>query len=100
MIKNNKIRQDYIFNSKNGRGKHKRTAMVVESSGKKHFVIVEKEMSLSELSHTLIHFDFLKGKTIDMINLDGGSSTALYSKEYSEMNYGTEKSLPILIGIK
>lgn len=38
------------------------------------------------------------GKKVTLLNLDGGSSVAYKSSEFPELNYGTTKNLPILLG--
>ncbi|MCA9385269.1 S-layer homology domain-containing protein [Candidatus Dojkabacteria bacterium] len=102
VLRNDEIQSDYIFNSKNGRGKHKRTLMgISDTDGReKMFITVRDEMSLNEIAHILLHLELFEGKQITVVNLDGGSSSVLYSKNFPELNYGTEKRMPILIGIQ
>lgn len=67
-----------------------RTFLVVEPSGEWYLGFVPGGMALAELGRTLQHVSLFSSR-FNTVNLDGGSSTAFASKEYS---YHTKSVLP------
>ena len=57
-------------------------------------------MALDELGHYLTSLAVFANKRLDVVNLDGGPSVALYVEKYPELNYNAEARLPILLGVK
>ncbi|NES18723.1 MAG: hypothetical protein F6K41_07275 [Symploca sp. SIO3E6] len=48
----------------------------------------------------LLTLSVFSGKTLHVVNLDGGTSTALYSQTNPELNLNEAAVLPILLGLK
>ena len=91
------VRQDaYISNSVNGSGEYLRTFFGVTTEGEVISGISTKKITLELLSDYLL--ETFKEKQITVINLDGGSSTALFLGESNAKNYGQFKILPVLLG--
>jgi len=100
IIKNNLINNTDINNSVNGLGKYYRSVIGITKSGKKFIAISTDLYLLNDLAVQLLKMDPLKNESIDVINLDGGSSTAIYSFENRDFTFGSFKVLPIVLGIK
>ena len=84
----------------NGTGAHLRTLLAMtEEDGMFYFIITRKPCGLEELGDHLLSYEIFAGKTLHVMNLDGGSSTALFSQDHPELNFNTERPLPILLGI-
>lgn len=95
------VRQDsYIANSLNGSGEYLRTFFGVTNEGEVISGITTKKITLELLSDYLLSLEVFKDKKITVINLDGGSSVALYLGESNPKNYGQFKILPVLLGFK
>lgn len=99
VIMSNRAEKDNIFNSKNGRIQRPRTLMGMTTNKEKHFFIFRYNYSLNEIADIMLHLDQFEGKNLSVINLDGGSSSAFYSSDYPQYNFGTEKRLPNLIAL-
>jgi hypothetical protein len=101
LIINQDIVQDKFINAAlNGTGDYIRSFLGYTNSGKLLFGITKKRMSLFELAEKLLKNPDLQSENITIINLDGGTSTALFSKDQSKINYGEFKTLPILLGFR
>lgn len=96
----NNLQSEFINNSANGTGEYLRSFLGTTSEGEVFVGITLKKYSLEDLADYLLELDIFKNKTINVINLDGGSSVSLYLGENSKFNYGQYKILPILIGFK
>lgn len=85
----------------NGKGAHLRTLLAfTEEDGMRYFIICRDLGPLENIGEHLLSLPVFKDKTLWAVNLDGGSSTALYSRDYPILNFNTERPLPILLGIK
>ena len=85
----------------NGKSSHLRTFLAyTEEDGMKYFIISRQVGSLALMAEHLLSLPLFAGKTLSVMNLDGGSSTALYSQNHPELNFNINRPLPILLGIK
>ena len=100
IIENGKAATEFIQSSINGLAKHRRTLMATIENSQLVLILVREKVSLDELAKYLLRLSIFKGKKLDVINLDGGSSTALYVKAIPRLNFNIEDKLPILIGVK
>jgi|GEM_PF-2443437 exopolysaccharide biosynthesis protein len=100
VVKNGVVVKKAISSSLNGLREAKRTLIGVTDDKHIYFIIVESDVDLIELGQYLLRLDIFKGKKLDVMNLDGGSSTALYSQNNPEVNYNSQAVLPFLLGIK
>ena len=105
IIRDNKLQIGEIQSSINGMGRHARTAFATVN-GTEHYVIVVRKpllspgMTLEELGQVLLDSDIFKG-SLDVVNLDGGSSTSLYLKNHPELSFHSGRQiLPILLCVK
>jgi hypothetical protein len=97
VIMANRAEKSNIFNSKNGRVQRPRTLIGMTSNKEKHLLIFRYNYSLNEIADIMLHLNQFEDKDLAVINLDGGSSSAFYSDEYPELNFGADKRLPNLI---
>lgn len=79
---------------------HYRTLLAIDSTKRKYLIAVPSKVNLIQLSEVLLDTDLFKNKKIDIMNLDGGSSTSIYSSTYTWLNYNINTRLPIWLGIK
>lgn len=78
---------------------HERTLlMVVEDE--LWFVTVRSKLNLWNIGNYIMNTPEFRHKSPDLINLDGGSSVVYYNARYTWLNYGIEKKLPLIFGIK
>lgn len=90
-----------IKRSINGMSSHLRTLLAyTEEDGMLYFIITRKVCTLPELGEHLLTLSAFKDKTLHVMNLDGGSSTALYSRNHPGLNYNVNRPLPIMLGLK
>jgi uncharacterized protein YigE (DUF2233 family) len=98
IISNNVIQDDYINNSINGNELAKRSLMGINERGEVFFIVTRKVFSLATLAEKLLEVEGL-GSKISIVNLDGGSSVAMYLSHKEEFQIGENKILPALIGL-
>jgi len=84
---------------------HKRTVLVLfEKSGVQDiwFLTVNEEETLAEVRNIVLREVRFIGTydTVQILNLDGGSSVAHMNYSHPELNIGRTKILPIVIGIQ
>ncbi|MBC8192535.1 MAG: phosphodiester glycosidase family protein [Candidatus Marinimicrobia bacterium] len=85
----------------NGKSAHLRTLLAyTEEDDMRYFIIARRIGSLEKMGEHLLSLPLFKGKALWVVNLDGGSSTALYSRDYPELNFNINRPLPILLGLK
>jgi len=90
-----------IHASINGEGSHLRTFLAyTEEDGIKYFIISRQTGQLDLMAKHLLSLPLFAGKTLSVMNLDGGSSTALYSRKHPELNFNVNRPLPILLGLR
>lgn len=101
VIYENTVDASSIQTSINGTGAHLRTLLATtREDGMIYFIISRQPCRLDELGEYLLSLDVFSGKTLDVMNLDGGSSTALYSRDHPELNFNVNRPLPVLLGIE
>lgn len=100
IIENNKIDTDSIDSSLNGNGKFLRNIFGYTDDGNFFIIITRRTYNLETLSETVLGLNEFKDKVINAINLDGGPSTAIYSKEFPEYNFQDDYRLPLILGVK
>ena len=90
-----------IGSSINGSGQHLRTLLAyTEEDSMRYFIITRELCRLDELGDYLLSLPLFAGKTLWVMNLDGGSSTALYVRDYPQLNFNMKRRLPIYLGVK
>lgn len=100
VIENNKLASEYIAACINGGRKAERTLLAALDDKLAYFIVVREKVNLTELGNFLLRIPLFKGKKLDVMNLDGGSSTSLYMSNFPQMNFKDSKQLPLLLGIK
>jgi uncharacterized protein YigE (DUF2233 family) len=98
IIENNVIQSDYITNSLNGNGAYRRSVLGILDTGEFFFLSTSKSYSLNDLAEYLLNLDLFDSKNLTVVNLDGGSSVAIASKENENFGLGKTKKLPFLLG--
>ena len=90
-----------ISQSINGLRAHQRTLLgFTEEDITKFFITVRKPERLDTLAEYLLKLSIFEGKTLSVINLDGGPSVALYTQAHPELNHNRDAVLPILFALK
>ncbi len=100
IIQNNIVQNTYIDSSPNGTGSYLRTVLGITKSGKRFFATVTIPNDLKSIAKKLLELPLFKDEIISVVNLDGGSSTAMFSSENNDFNFRTYKQLPIILGVK
>jgi len=100
IVQNNKLAEEAIKSSINWKRKAQRTLIASLDNKEIFLVVVRKKTGLIELGNALLKLSVFKNKKLDVMNLDGGSSTALYSRNFPKLDYNSNAQLPLLIGIK
>lgn len=96
----NEVQDSYIDASINGNGEYIRSFIGQLDSGELIAGVTTKRVTLKDLAAKLLEASIFDGKKLSLINLDGGSSSALFLGEGNSQNYGQFKVLPVLIGFK
>lgn len=100
VLQKNNIHEASITGSLNGTGRYIRTLLGYTDEKEFFFVISTRNYTLTALGQQLLEHPVLQGRTLDVINLDGGSSTSMFTREHETMNYMVDRPLPILIGFR
>lgn len=101
IIDSNRVTNKYIHQSINGLLLFERTLLAyTEEDRRKYFIITKKQVKLDELADHLLMLSVFSGKTLYVVNLDGGTSVAFYSQTHPELSFNETAILPILLGIK
>ena len=101
VIHANQIDSLSIQASINGESSNLRTFLAfTEEDAMKYFIITRRTGPLDKMAEHLLSLSVFEGKTLSVMNLDGGSSTALYSRTQPELNYNIKRPLPILLGVR
>jgi len=89
-----------IKRSINGSSLHLRTLLGSDSAGYKYLLITREPVTLYDLVNYLLELDLFKTQSVSFVNLDGGSSTALYAREQPGLDFNASARLPILLGVR
>jgi exopolysaccharide biosynthesis protein len=100
VIENGTIREDLIHSSINGSTAHTRTLLATLDHRRCFFITVRERVTLSGLAATLVRLSIFKEGRLDIVNLDGGSSVALYLRDVPTANVNVDDRLPVLIGFR
>ena len=100
IVDSNRVALSLIQHSVNGSGKYKRTLMAVTDNSGLFLITVRNRVSLDSLANYLLSLSLFAPHRLDVVNLDGGSSVALFVQSHPELNYNESAHLPMLIGIK
>lgn len=101
VIQANGLDMPSIRQSINGLRSHQRTLLAyTEEDRMKFFITVRKPERLDNLGEYLLKFSIFEGKTLSVINLDGGPSVALATQAHPEMNHNGNAVLPILFALR
>ena len=101
VIQANVIHLPSIRQSINGLRASQRTLLAyTEEDRLKFFITVRKPECLDKLGEYLLKLSIFEGKTLSVINLDGGPSVALDIQAHPEMNHNGDAILPILLALK
>jgi exopolysaccharide biosynthesis protein len=100
IIKDGEIAEDEISASANGNSKAMRTLLGVLDDGRRFLLVTRLDFALYDLADTLLKLDVFQGKNMTVVNLDGGSSTAMYSRDLDNFNWRKTTRLPSIIGVE
>lgn len=94
------VQTSLIDRSLNGNQSAVRTFVGITESGKIFAGATTQIYDLRNLANQLNSKDFFNGEKISVLNLDGGSSTSLYSKENPAISFRYFKQLPYFVEFK
>lgn len=98
LVKAGKINPDIIRSRSHWQNKAYRTAIVRKENGELYFVIATEKIDLPQFIVFVYKSQIVtKGEKFDFVNLDGGSSTSLWTPI---VKFNATKKLPLFIGIK
>jgi hypothetical protein len=101
VIRANGLDMPAMRQSINGLRSHRRTLLAyTEEDLMKFFITVRKPERLDKLAEYLLKLSIFQGKTLSVINLDGGPSVALDTQAHPEMNHNGNAVLPILFALR
>lgn len=100
VVSNGVVQTESIDKSLNGNQASLRTLFGRTEQGVNFFVVTKLSFTLKEIAQELLNFAPLKGQKFDLLNLDGGGSTAMYSQDLQQFNWRETARLPIVIGVK
>jgi hypothetical protein len=101
VLQANALDMPSIRQSINGLRPHQRTLLgYTEQDLRKFFITVRKPERLDKLGEYLLRLSIFEGKTLSVINLDGGPSVALDSQAHPELNHNSQAVLPILFALR
>ncbi len=98
IIDGGKIQTHLIQSSINGATRHTRTLLATLDGHRSFLITVREQVTLFELAARLQRLSIFQHGRLDVINLDGGSSVALFLRDIPDANYNVDDRLPILIG--
>ena len=101
VIQANVLDMTSIRQSINGLRSHQRALLgYTEEDKMKFFITVRKPERLDTLGEYLSQLSIFQGKTLSVINLDGGPSVALAAQTHPELNHNGQAVLPILFAVR
>jgi exopolysaccharide biosynthesis protein len=100
VIEMGRIQEDLIRSSINGPTRHTRSLLATLDRHRCFFITVTEQVTLIDLAATIRRLSVFQNGRLDVINLDGGSSVALYVREVPGVNSNADDRLPILIGFR
>ncbi len=100
VIEMGRIREDLIRTSINGSTRHTRSLLATLDQHRCFFITVTERVALADLAAMLRRLSVFQNGRLDVINLDGGSSVALYLRDVPGSNSNADDRLPILIGFR
>ncbi|KKQ36079.1 MAG: hypothetical protein US52_C0009G0001, partial [candidate division WS6 bacterium GW2011_GWA2_37_6] len=99
VLDDGEVQKSFVNNSVNGTTRHKRLLLATDETNRIFIIVVREKVNLIELANYLRSLNVF-GKELDVINLDGGKSVALWDRYYPEVNYNSNDRLPLVICVK
>lgn len=99
VLHNDIVQNSFIRNSKNGLEKHKRMLLATNDRNQTFIIVVRERVDLVSLAKYLKRIGLL-GSGLNAINLDGGSSVALWNQNAPGTNYNSKATLPLVICVR
>ncbi len=99
VVDSNQIAYESIRKSINGLSYHKRTLLAAVDQTRVYFITVRNPVQLDDLARILLNLSLFKDRRLDVVNLDGGSSVALYVKTLATLNTNIDDQLPFLLAV-
>jgi|GEM_PF-2476109 len=100
ILNKNQTATKFINAAKNGNGLHFRTVLGKTDKNEIFFLVTTKEYSLNELAVQIKLIEPLQNRVVSAINLDGGSSTSIYTKECKEFCFREGFKRAFVVGVK
>lgn len=100
IIDDGRLDSTRIRKSVNGRGSYPRTLLAVTNRTHAYLITVRAAVSLEVVGAFLLKASEFSGQRLDVINLDGGRSVALWSRDFPQLDFNQDARLPILLGVR
>ncbi|HEC66344.1 MAG TPA: hypothetical protein ENI23_13735 [bacterium] len=100
IIKNGLLEEKLAIGSKGARESHMRTLIGIDGESSMYLITVREEVDLTMVGNYLLSLDIFAGEDIDIINLDGGHSVALFNQDNPGMNFNEGGILPMVLCFK
>lgn len=94
------VQTEFIEGALNSDQSSLRTVIGKLDDGRIFMAVTRVGFSLPQLVEFLQEFQPLAGQNISALNLDGGSSTAMYAEDLDQFDFRDEIRLPMVIGVK
>lgn len=97
LVKQGKINPDIVRSRSHWQSKTYRTAILRKGDGSIYFLVATQKIDLPQFIVFVYKSNIIqKGENFDLVNLDGGSSTSIWSPA---LKFNANKKLPLFIGI-
>jgi exopolysaccharide biosynthesis protein len=100
VVEKNQLQTEFINGSLNGQAQAFRTLLGYTNGGKIFLLTTRSGFNLKELVSLLLENPLFKDQQLTIINLDGGASTSMYSRDFEQFRFREDFRLPLIIGIK
>lgn len=99
VMKDGQLQETAIAESINGSDPYLRTLIGYTNEGEMLLLVTRISYSLPDLVKELQRYPITENKQLTLVNLDGGSSTAMHVPDLLQFSFGENKRLPYVIGI-
>lgn len=95
VVERNRIATRSIDASINGNAPYRRTMLGYTDEDRAiYFIVTRQDATLASVAAALLGMPAFRGKTLTVVNLDGGASTALHSRNHPELDIVPLEKLP------
>jgi hypothetical protein len=100
VINNNLVDTNCIKSSLHKTKNASRTLLASTNNKNVFFITIRDGVDLAEIGKFLLSLDIFKGGKLDVINLNDGSASALYSRKFSTIRFNSFYKIPFLLAVR